>query len=95
MEYLKMNRPPIKQSAYADYVYNKIDEYFQQMGWAFTVGEFAEFAGLPITGNLRRRLNHAVAVGKLEIRTRYGMDKGRGYLYCMPNTPEVEGEIPF
>lgn len=62
---------PVKSSAYADHLYNKIDDWFRQQGRGFTVQEIAAFAGMKVTHNLRTRLNHSVATKRL------------GAVYCL------------
>jgi len=62
-----MSREPKNQTAYADYLYSKVDEFFALGRGGFTIKEIADFAGLKPTGNLRRRINHCVASGKLRV----------------------------
>lgn len=89
-----MPKPPTKSSAYAEYLYLKIDEYFIKQGSAFTVQEIADFAGLKPTTNMRRRIRHAVAEGKLYLSTAYSGHSTRGFLYMLPPAPDA-GDIPF
>lgn len=71
-----------------------VDEYFLKRGSAFTVAELAEFAQLKVTSNLRRRLRHAVVMGRLAVTTAYTMSRGKGNLYYEPTNHAHEG-FPF
>lgn len=89
-----MPNPPKKSSAYAEFLYFKIDEYFQKQGSAFTVEQLAAYTGLKPTCNFRRRLRHAVASGKLALSSAYAWNGSRGNLYSMPST-DASSDIPF
>lgn len=89
-----MPNPPKKSSAYAEYLYHMIDEYFLKRGSAFTVAEIAEFAQLKVTTNMRRRLRHAVVSGKLAVTAAYTERRGKGNLYYLPSDLKA-GEFPF
>lgn len=89
-----MPNPPTKSSAYAEFLYYQIDQYFLKQGSAFTVAELAVWTGLKPTTNFRRRLRHAVAEGKLSVTTAYMGRKGRGNVYYQPIEDQM-GVIPF
>jgi len=89
-----MPNEPKKSSAYAEYLYAKVDEYFFKQGSAFTVQEFAEWAGLKPTCNMRRRLRHAVVSGKLIVSTAYAGRSSHGFVYSLP-VAEKDMGIPF
>lgn len=88
-----MPNAPKKSSAYAEYLYFKIDEYFLKKGSAFTVQEIADYCGLKPTTNLRRRIRHAVAIGTLAVSTALVHDKGHCFVYFRP--APSNGDIPF
>jgi len=88
-----MPNPPKKSSAYAEYLYKQIDDYFLKQGSAFTLEELALFCGLKITTNMRRRVRHAVAEGRLVVQTAYMGRSSRGFVYSLPMTED--GGIPF
>jgi len=85
--------PPSRQSAYADFLYQKIEQYFLQKGSAFTLKELSEFSGLKVTSNFRRRVNHCVAVGTLAVRPAQGWSKGSFNVFYRPT--QETGDIPF
>lgn len=89
-----MSKEPVNQSAYSDYLYQKIDQYAEQVGHGFTVYDIAAFAGLKVTGNLRRRINHCVATGKLHVRPHTYTEHGYCNLYVIPSQLQ-EGDLPF
>lgn len=62
-----MSSEPKNQTAYAAYLYAKIDEWFSLGREGFTIKQMAEFSGLKPTGNFRRRINHCVAKGTLKV----------------------------
>lgn len=88
-----MPNPPKKSSAYAEFLYHKIDEYFLKQGSAFTVQEIADYCGLKVTTNLRRRIRHAVASGTLAVNTALVHDKGHSFVYYRPSAEM--GDLPF
>jgi len=89
-----MPKPPVKSSAYAEYLYHMVDQYFLKQGSAFTVLEIAEFAALKPTTNLRRRLRHAVAEGHLAVSTAYAGRCSKSFVYYKPSNLK-KGEFPF
>jgi hypothetical protein len=84
-----MSREPKNQTAYADYLYNKIDDWFALGRGGFTIKELAEFSGLKPTGNFRRRINHCVAARKLDLVICLMEPKGSFNMY-IPNTTAIE-----
>jgi hypothetical protein len=89
-----MPKPPKKSSAYAEYLYHMVDEYFLKRGGAFTIVELAEFCHLKVTTNMRRRIRHAVAAGKLAVSTAYVGEKRSAFVYYLPSDYK-QGEFPF
>jgi len=89
-----VNRPTT-QSTYADFVYTQIELLYQQGKTEFTVKELAEFAGLKVTHNLRRRLQHAVEAGTLGCFYAIGEKRGSHLVYYKPGFHPTIGELPF
>lgn len=89
-----MPKPPVKSSAYAEYLYRRIDEFFLQQGSTFTIQELAVWCGLKPTTNFRRRVRHAVVAGKLDVFTGAEGDGNRAFRY-MQHTDLDRSEIPF
>jgi len=89
-----MPKPPKKSSAYAEYLYHMIDQYFIKRGGAFTIVQLAEFCHLKVTTNMRRRVRHAVAVGKLAVSTAAAGERRNAFVYYLPSD-EKKGDIPF
>ena len=77
-----MVNPPKKQSAYADYLYSKVEEILKRQGGAFTLKELSHYAGLKITPNMRRRINHIVASGLLEVHPVVQTYGGSCNMFC-------------
>lgn len=88
-----MPNPPKKSSAYAEFLYKQIDDYFLKQGSAFTLDELALFCGLKVTTNMRRRVRHAVAEGRLVVQTAYMGRSSHGFVYSLPM--QENGSIPF
>jgi len=84
-----MVKIPQRQTVYADYLYQKVDELLQK-GRGFTLPELANFSGLKITGNMRRRIQHSVVTGKLKVEPVLQGNKGSINHYDYPPI-ETEG----
>lgn len=89
-----MSKEPVKQSAYSDYLYHMIDKWFEQVGHMFTLEDIADFCKIKVTGNMRRRINHCVATGKLRVSPMMETERGRRNVYYRPSE-SAEGEFPF
>jgi len=76
-----MSKEPKNQTAYAAYLYAKIDAWFALGRGGFTIKQMAEFSGLKPTGNFRRRINHCVLKGTLEMHTALIEPKGSCNVY--------------
>jgi len=79
-----MVKLPKKQTTYADYLYAKVEELLDREG-QFTVQTLADFAGLKVTGNMRRRLQHCVVAGTLRINfTSMAHNNSSAIVYAKP-----------
>lgn len=91
-----MLNQPKHQSAYADYLYRKVDELLKSGAGAFTLKQLSEYAHLPITPSMRRRVNHAVEAGTLECHPIISGRRGSCNLYTKPGFyTEGNLELPF
>ena len=88
-----MVKVPQRQTAYADYLYQKMDELLDRVG-GFTIEDLAKSSGLKPTGNMRRRVQHCVAAGTLAVNIALRGDKGHINVYFRPGTIP-EGDNPF
>lgn len=88
-----MVKLPQKQTTYADYLYAKVEELLSR-GGGFTVMDLSSYAGLSVTGNMRRRLQHCVVAGTLAVMPVYKPGRGSMNLYYRPDTTKKQ-EHPF
>lgn len=88
-----MVKAPQRQTVYADYLYLKMDELLDRVG-GFTLDDLALSAGLKITGNMRRRVQHCVVAGTLEVHPVLKGVKGSVNVYSRPEVKH-EGSEPF
>jgi len=88
-----MVKLPQKQTTYADYLYAKMEELLNR-GGAFTLNQLSEFAGLKVTGNMRRRVQHCVVAGTLEVHPVLVGERGSVNLYSKPGKFALS-EVPF
>jgi len=88
-----MVKLPQKQTTYADYLYSKMEQLLIERG-GFTMQQLADFAGLKVTGNMRRRVQHCVVVGTLAVGMYYGREANRGLVFFKPQEVDPT-ELPF
>jgi len=88
-----MVKLPQKQTTYADYLYYNIDKLLESRG-GFTMQQLADFAGLKVTGNMRRRVQHCVVAGTLAVGTYFSGGKAKGNVFYKPDEIENQ-EVPF
>jgi len=88
-----MVKLPQKQTTYADYLYAKMDELLKREG-GFTIMRLSEFAGLKVTGNMRRRVQHCVVAGTLAMQPALLPGGGSCNLFFRIS-PEDKKEFPF
>lgn len=84
-----MVKVPQQQTVYADYLYLKIEELLNRVG-QFTLKELANYAGLKVTGNMRRRVQHCVVAGTLSVTPVYMQERGSANLYYRPREEKAE-----
>lgn len=88
-----MVKVPQRQTVYADYLYRKMDELLDRVG-GFTLEELARHAGLKVTGNMRRRIQHCVVAGTLDAVPAVHGEKGTVTVYFRPGKIDAL-ELPF
>lgn len=88
-----MVKVPVHQTVYADYLYAKMEALLDRAG-VFSLRDLADFAGLKVTGNMRRRVQHCVVAGTLEVRPALVGERGSQNVYFRPGK-EPQQELPF
>lgn len=90
-----MFKPNQKQTIYGDFVRGGVGRYLSEVKPSFTIHEFASWAGIPVTGNLRKRIKSMYYEGVLDCFYALSGSKGSTLVFTLPQQAEPTTKEPF